>query len=192
MTTRPARRPASPGRGPAPIPQRSPNPRRRPALARAASVAALSLAVAVTLGGCSSSTVEADATPASPTAASPTPEASSSSAAPTSSAPAGDSDCNRVVTADTSNTELEKAATAVLDALDCASATDLHDQLTALYEDPEFQSQAKAAGWQLGINTVDVGGKTTAISMVDLSTSSSCQVQVITSPRTIGLICGDA
>ncbi|MEZ5116931.1 MAG: hypothetical protein R2737_11750 [Candidatus Nanopelagicales bacterium] len=159
---------------------------------RAAAVAALSLAVAVSLGGCSSSTVEADATPASPTAASPTPEASSSSAAPTSSAPAGDSDCTRVVTADSSNTELQEAATAVLDALDCASPTDLHDQLTALYEDPEFQSQATAAGWQLGINTVDVGGKTTAISMVDLSTSSSCQVQVITSPRTIGLICGDA
>jgi hypothetical protein len=156
----------------------------------------LVLGAAGLLAGCSSGSTSGSA--AAPTAGS----AAASSAAPsvTSSATPTESpvsssapgaDCQSVVNATSKNVALQAAAKKLYAVMDCASSTSLGDQLAAAYSDPAFQKQAKAAGWTIALNKVDVGGGSTAIALTDLTTQSSCQVQAIADPRTKGLICGD-
>ena len=160
-------------------------------LRTAAAVAVLCAAGLV--AGCSSqstsgSVATTSATPTTSTSSTEPAPTGTSSVEPSASGAAG---CRTVVQATTKNAALLSAATGLFESMDCTSSTPLSEQLTAAFEAPAFQAQAKAAGWTVALNKVDVGGGSTAVSIVDLATRSSCQVQAIADPLTKGLLCGD-
>ena len=160
-----------------------------------ATAAAAVLCAAGLLAGCSSQSPSGSGDTTSggpPTGASSTVSSTTSTpSAEPSVTGSGAADCRAVEQATTKNAALLRAATGLYESMDCASATPLGEQLTAAFEAPAFQAQVKAAGWTATLNTVDVGGGSTAVSLVDLTTRSSCQVQAIADPLTKGLLCGD-
>lgn len=138
--------------------------------------ALLTLSGALMLGGCSSTTTEAD------------PSAETPAASETTSDGTNDQECAVAeVTGTSKNKDLMALATAQYEALDCAG--DLVEQLKTLGNDPSLQKKVDAAGWDLTVGEA-LGAVTLAI--VDVSDLTTCRVTAMDTPaKAKQMDCGD-